>query len=181
MSLVLHRYLHHSNRCSTSLSLGLGQSLLIEVSPLFSIRQLSMGITELGQVKGSNFLSLLNLLLVRLDLGLQLVNESLHALMILPVLIRSIGHLLDTSLRLAEILLRITHSAGLSINFRFKFANPAFHLVHGLLSSLESIGLSIIKPGLHILNLALKQFAVPLKALGHILFIPEFISKTSSI
>merc|ERR1719297_311866 len=146
-------YLHHSNRCTTSLSLGLGQSLLIKVSPLFSIRQLSVGITELGQVKGSNFLSLLNLLLVRLDLGLQLVNQSLHALMILPVLIRSIGHLLDTSLRLAEILLRISHPTGLGIN----------------------------KPGLHILDLALKQLAVPLKALGHILLIPEFISKASSI
>merc|ERR1719340_248786 len=173
-------YLHHSNRCTTSLSLGLGQSLLIKVSPLFSIRQLSMGITELGQVKGSNFLSLLNLLLIRLDLGLQLVNQSLHALMILPVLIRSIGHLLDTSLRLAEILLRISHPTGLGINLRFKLTNPSFHLVHGLLSSLESIGLGIIKPGLHILDLALKQLAVPLKALGHILLIPEFIARRAA-
>merc|ERR1719340_514522 len=133
-------YLHHSNRCTTSLSLGLGQSLLIKVSPLFSIRQLSMGITELGQVKGSNFLSLLHLLLIR-----------------------------------------ISHPTGLGINLRFKLTNPSFHLVHGLLSSLESIGLGIIKPGLHILDLALKQLAVPLKALGHILLIPEFISKASSI
>merc|ERR1719384_42385 len=53
-----------------------------------------------------------------------LVNQSLHALMILPILIRSIGHLLD---------------------------------------------------------MALKQLAIPLKALGHILLIPEFISKASSI
>merc|ERR1712064_50979 len=49
-------YLHSSNRCSTRLGFRLGQSLLIQVSPFFS---------------------LLNLLLVRLDLGLQLINESL--------------------------------------------------------------------------------------------------------
>merc|ERR1712083_834580 len=88
-------FLQSSNRCSTSLSLS--QSLLIEISPFFSICQLSMSIAELGKVKGSDLFGFLNLLLVRLDLGLQLINESLHALMVLPVFIRSIGLLLDTS------------------------------------------------------------------------------------
>merc|ERR1719511_103544 len=174
-------YLHHSNRCTTSLSLGLGQSLLIEISPLLSISQLSMSIAELGKVEGSNLLSLLNLLLVRLDLGLQLVNESLHALMILPVFIRCISHLLDASLRLAKVLLAISHPAGLSINFRFKLTDPGLHLVHGLLSSLKSIGLSIIQSGLHVLDLALKQLTIPLKALSQLLLIPKLISQTGSI
>merc|ERR1712209_362870 len=174
-------FLQSSNRCSTSLSLGLSQSLLIEISPLLSISQLSMSIAELGKVEGSNLLSLFNLLLVRLDLGLQLVNKSLHALMVLPVFIRSISHHLDTSLRLAKVLLAISHPAGLSINFRFKLTDPGLHLVHGLLSSLKSIGLSIIQSGLHVLDLAFKQLAIPLKTLSQILFIPKLISQTGSV
>merc|ERR1711983_449991 len=125
-------FLQSSNRCSTSLSLGLSQSLLIEISPFFSICQLSMSIAELGKVKGSDLFSFLNLLLVRLDLGLQLINENLHALMVLPVFIRSIS-------------------------------------------------LSIIQPSLHVLDLALKQFAVSLISLSQFLFTPELISNAGSI
>ena len=41
----------------------------------------------LGQVKGSNLFSLFNLLLVRLDLSLQLVDQGLHPLVVLAVLV----------------------------------------------------------------------------------------------
>ena len=80
-----------SNGSSTNFGLSLSQSLFIDVSPLISISQLALGLTELGQVKGSNLLSLLNLLLVAPDLALQLVNEGLHALIVLPVLLLAIG------------------------------------------------------------------------------------------
>merc|ERR1711997_176497 len=93
-----------ANGSSTALGLKLAQSLLVQVSSLLSISQVGLGLTELGQVHGSNLLGLLDLLLVRLDLGLELVNQSLHALMVLAVLIRRVSQLLDPALRLAQVL-----------------------------------------------------------------------------
>ena len=67
----------------------------------------SLGITKgagdlavLGQVEGGDLLGLLNLLLVGLDLALELVDQSLHPLVVLPVLVLLIGQLLDPALRL---------------------------------------------------------------------------------
>merc|ERR1711922_30719 len=81
---------------------------------------LRLSLAEFSQVKSSNLFSFLNLLLVRLDLRLKLINQSLHTLMILPVFIRSISHLLDASLRFAQVLDSISTSACFSINFRFQ-------------------------------------------------------------
>ena len=58
-------------------------------------------LAELGQVEGCDLLGLLNLLLVGLDLALQLVNETLHPLVVLPVLVLLVAQLLDLALRLA--------------------------------------------------------------------------------
>merc|ERR1719471_784441 len=160
---------------STALGFELAQSLLVQISTLFSIGKLSLCLTELGQVEGSNLLGFFNLLLVGLDLGLELINQSLHALVVLAVLIRGIGQFLDTPLRLAQVLLSIATPAALGINFRFKFADPCLHLVHGLLASLESVGLSFIQTGLHVFDLALVEFAVPFKYLSKLLFGPELI------
>merc|ERR1712150_245089 len=94
-----------ANGSSATLCLELSQSLLIQVSPLFSI----------SQVHGSNLLSLLNLLLVGLDLGLELVNQSLHTLMVFTILISRVRQLFDSALRLAQILLGIREATVLSI------------------------------------------------------------------
>merc|ERR1719174_403393 len=138
-------HLQSSNRSSTASRLSLGQSLFVNVSALTSISKLSLSLAEFSQVESCDLFSLLNLLLVRLDLRLKLINESLHALMVLPVLIRGISHLLDTSLRFTKVLVSITTSAGFSINFRFQLANSGFHLVHSFFATLQSIGLSLIK------------------------------------
>merc|ERR1719471_331542 len=89
---------------STALGLELAQSLLIQVGSLLSLSQVGLGLAELGQVHGSNLLSLLDLLLVGLDLGLELVDQSLHTLVVLAVLIRGVSKLLDPALRLAQVL-----------------------------------------------------------------------------
>merc|ERR1719270_978628 len=170
-----------TNRSSTALGLELSQSLLVQVSPLFSISKVCLGLSELGKVHGSNFLSLLNPLLVRLDLGLKLINQTLHALMVLAVLISRVSQLLDSALRLAQVLLGIREATVLSIKFRFQLPNASFHLVHCLLASLQSIGLSFIQALLHVLNLALQQLTVLLKGLSQILLSTEFISDASSI
>merc|ERR1719480_626780 len=100
--------------------------------------------------------------------------------MVLPILILSISHLLDTPLRLAKVLLSISHSPGLSISFRFQFTDPGLHLQHGFLASLKSIGFSLIQLGGHILDLAFQKFAIPLKVKSQLLFRTEFISQRAA-
>merc|ERR1712154_526113 len=124
----------HSNRSGTAFCFSFSQSLLIEVSALSSISKLGLSLAELGQVQSSNLFGLFNLLLVGFDLSLKLINESLHALVILPVLIRSISHLLDAPLRFTKVLVGISASTCLSINFRFQLADSSLHFVHGLLA-----------------------------------------------
>merc|ERR1739845_322868 len=109
--------LHWNRGSSASLCLSLGKGLFIKVSTLFSISKMSLSLAELGQIESSNFFGLFNLLLVSFDLGLKLINQSLHAFMILSVLISSISQLFNSSLRFAKILGRISKSTVFSINF----------------------------------------------------------------
>merc|ERR1711983_147118 len=170
-----------ANGSSTALGLELSQSLLIRVSPLLSISKVSLSLPELGKVHSSNLLSFLNLLLVRLDLGLELINQSLHALMVLAVLVSRVSQLLDSALRLAQVLLGIREATVFSIKLRFQLPDASFHLVHGLLASLQSISLSLIQSLLHVLDLALQQLTILLKGLSHILFSTELVSNAGSI
>merc|ERR1719325_377265 len=101
--------------------------------------------------------------------------------MVFTVLIRSITQFIDAPFRFAQVLLGIARSAALSINFRFKLTDPSLHLIHGFLTSLQSIGLSFIQTSLHVLDLTFIQFAIPLKYLSKFLFSSEFISQSGSI
>merc|ERR1719356_1103358 len=88
--------------------------------------------------------------------------------MVLAVLIAGISQLLDAALRLAQVLLTISKPPGL-------------HLVHGLLASLKSVGLSLIQLVLHLLGLGLQQTPLLLCHLSVILLRPELISQAGSI
>ena len=55
--------------------LELGQRLLVEVGPLLGLAQLGLRLAVLGQIQRRDLLGLLNLLLVRADLALQLRIE----------------------------------------------------------------------------------------------------------
>merc|ERR1711971_153987 len=83
------------DRGATGPQLGAGQSLLGEVSSLSARGQVSLHLSVLGEVEGSDLLSLLQLLLVTLDLGLELVYQGLHALVVLLVLLLAVAQLLD--------------------------------------------------------------------------------------
>merc|ERR1719323_743002 len=72
---------------AASLGLVLGQDLLVDVGSLLGLLEVSLDLAELGQVEGGDLLSLLDLLLVGLDLVLQLVNQLLHPLVVLLVLV----------------------------------------------------------------------------------------------
>merc|ERR1712029_446147 len=143
--------------------------------------KVALDLSVLGKIKGSNLLSLFNLLLVRLDLALELVNQSLHSLMILSVFILRVGKLLDLALRLAEILQAVSIASVLSIKVRFKLTDASVHSSHGFLASLKGIGLSLINSSLHVFDLSLKKSLFSLKSLGKLLLRSELISKTSSI
>merc|ERR1712072_207804 len=138
-----------ANRASTAFGLQLAQSLFIQVGSLLSFSQVGLCLAELGQVHGSNLFSLLDLLLVRLNLGLELVNQSLHALVVLAVFIRRVGKLLDPALRLAQVLGGIRETAVFGVKLGLQLTDASLHLVHSFLASLQSVGLGLIQTLLH--------------------------------
>merc|ERR1719278_1696712 len=71
---------------------------LIQVSPSLSLSKCSLNLAELGQIESSNFFCFFDLLLVSFDFALELINQTLHSLMILSVFIRTEGKFLDTAL-----------------------------------------------------------------------------------
>merc|ERR1719391_922654 len=177
-SVIILIYLGKGSRTSSSLPHG---SFLFSSIGGGSISQGSSDLAVLGQVESSDLLGFLNLLLVGLDLALELVNESLHALVVLLILISSKGELLDGSLSLAKVLQNIGVASALSIKLRLQLTDAGLHLDHGLSASLEGIDLSFVSTGSSVLALGLKKLLVLLKGHGKLLLASEFISKTSSI
>merc|ERR1719394_896988 len=168
-------------RCRAGSGLPHGRFLFSSISSGSSISKTASNLAVLGQVEGSNLLGLLNLLLVGLDLALELVNESLHALVVLLVLVTSEGQLLDGPLGLAEVLQDVSVTPALGVKLRLQLTDASLHLDHGLPASLESIDLGLVSTGASVLALGLKQLLVLLKGHGQLLLASEFISKTSSI
>merc|ERR1719336_2347779 len=173
--------LHGSKRRSTGSGLGLGKSLFIDISTLLGTGQVGLDLSVLGEVEGSNLLGLLNLLLVGLDLALELVNQTLHALVVLPVLLLGVGQLLDLTLGLAEVLQAVSVAPVLSIHLGLELPDAGVHPGHGLLASLEGIGLGLVNSGLHVLDLGLEQPLLPLEGLGELLLRPELISQAGGV
>ena len=95
--------------------------------------------------------------------------------MVLPVLVRGKGHLLDPPLALPHVLLGIPKATILSVQLRLQLPDAGLHLDHGLAASLESIHLSLISTGLGILALGFQQLAVTLQTLGNVLLGTQLI------
>merc|ERR1711868_164413 len=165
----------------TSSSLPHGSLLFSSISGGGSVSQGSSNLAVLGQVEGGDLFGFLNLLLIGLDLALELVNQSLHALVVLLVLVSSEGQLLDGSLSLAEVLQDISVASALSVKFRLQLTDASLHLDHGLPASLEGVDLGFVSTGAGVLTLGLQQLLVLLEGHGQLLLASELISKTSSI
>merc|ERR1719394_1948139 len=168
-------------RCRAGSGLPHGRFLFSSISSGGSISKASSNLAVLGQVEGSNLLCLLNLLLVGLDLALELVNQSLHALVVLLVLVTSEGQLLDGPLGLAEVLQDVSVTPALGVKLRLQLTDASLHLDHGLPASLEGIDLGFVSTRTSVLALGLEQLLVLLEGHGQLLLASEFISKTSSI
>merc|ERR1719167_455959 len=121
-------------------------------------------------IESCDLLSLLNLLLIRFDFSLELINQALHALMVLLILILLVGELLDASLTLPQIFLSISIAPAFSIKLRLQLTNSGLHLGNCLFASFESILLSFIKSCTGILNLSLQKLAVTLNHHSSLLF-----------
>ena len=89
---------YRSKGGAASPSTVLGEGLLVGVGTLSGIGNAVLGLPVLGQVEGGDLLRLLDLLLVGLDLALQLVDQGLHPLVVLAVLVLLVAQLLDLAL-----------------------------------------------------------------------------------
>merc|ERR550532_1796225 len=158
-----------SHGSAASLSLVLGQNLLVNVGSLLGLLEVGLDLAELGQVQGRDLLSLLDLLFVRLDLVLQLVNQLLHPLVVLLVLVLGEGQLFDTSLSPSLRLLSIDKASLLLIKLTLQVLDLHLESGDNLLASLHSELLRIIKLSLHVLDLVVKDSSSSLGHLGILL------------
>merc|ERR1712192_279992 len=155
--------------------------LLIGISAGLSITKGACHLAVLGKVERCDLLGLLDLLLVGLHLALQLVNEGLHPLVVLAVLVAGKGQLLDGPLGLAEVLGDVSEAPGLSVQLGFELTDAGLHLDHGLPASLQGVHLGLIGTGCGVLALGLKKLLVLLKVHGELLLTAELIGKTGSV
>lgn len=169
--------------CGSTTALGaqLGDGLVGQFSAFIGFLELLLSLAEFGQIEGGDLFGFLNLSLVRLDLLLELVNQILHPLVVLAVLVGLERQFLDATLRLAQVLLGVGVAALLSVQLRFQSAHSLLQLLDGLLASLEGVVLGFVQSDLEFLDLELEGLALLLLGLGVLLFGSQFVGQTGSI
>merc|ERR1711931_371827 len=114
--------------------------------------QLVLHLAVLGEVHGGDLFSLLHLALVGLDLGLELLNEILHALHVLAVLFSLECEFFESSVGLSEVLAGLGVAALFGVELGLEFADAGLQLGNDALASLEGGGLSLVKTSLKVLD-----------------------------
>merc|ERR1712137_121089 len=117
---------------------------------LLGVFQLMLHLAVLGEIHGGDLLGLLDLALVGLDLGLELLNEILHALHVLAVFLGLEGEFLESSVGLAEVLGGLLVAALFGIELGLEFADAGLELGDDALASLEGGGLSLLEASLEL-------------------------------
>merc|ERR1719411_1581794 len=125
------------NRSSPAPRLVLGQDLLVDIGPLLRLFQVGLHLAELGQVQGGDLLGLLDLLLVALDLVLEFVDQLLHPLVVLLVLLLGEGKLLHTALSSSLRLLGLNKTSLLLIKLPLKILDLLLQSGDDLLPTLD--------------------------------------------
>merc|ERR1719418_71581 len=152
-----------------------------ELGSLLGLLQLLLSLAELGQVEGSDLLSLLDLLLVGLDLALQLAGQLGHAVLVLLVLALGEGQLLGLALSPLEGLGGLTSAALGGGQLSLQLADLALQLGHGGLASLQSSVLSIGQTSLQF-SQCIRQRVLASSKCGHMLLLrAELISQAGSV
>merc|ERR1719384_2844932 len=158
-----------------------GGFLFSSVGSSSGVTQSSGNLAVLGQVEGCDLLGLLDLLLVALHLTLQLVDQGLHPLVVLLVLVPSESQLLDGSLGLAEVLQDVIVAPGLGVQLALQLPDAGLHLDHGLPASLQGVHLGLVSPGSGVLALGLQQLLVLLQGHGELLLTPQLVSQAGGV
>merc|ERR1719333_2063997 len=145
------------------------------------VAQSSGDLAVLGEVEGGDLLGLLDLLLVAPDLALQLVDQPLHALVVLLVLVTGEGQLLDGPLGLAEVLHAVSVAPALGVKLGLQLADAGLHLDHGLPAALQGVDLGLVSAGAGVLALGLQQLLVLLQRHGQLLLAAELVSQAGGV
>merc|ERR1719319_122122 len=124
---------------------------------LFSFLKVLLSLAEFSQVKGGNFFSLLNLLLVGLDLLLKLASQLSHTFLVLMIFISLELKLLDTAFSLLEALVGFTSFSLDRAQLNFKLSDARFKFCHGIATTLGSHVISFSQSHLQFRNLGLKR------------------------
>merc|ERR1711923_597419 len=157
------------------------ESILSHSGSVLGLLQLLLGLAELGQVEGSNLLSLLNLLLVGFDLGLELGGQVGHAVLVLSVLIILELELLDLAVSLL-VRLNVLSSAGLNIaELNLELTDASLELGHGGLATTHGTLEGISKTGLKFSKLGLHCSLALAEGRDMVLLRSELISKSGGI
>merc|ERR1719435_14792 len=152
-----------------------------DVGALFGVFQLVLHLAVLGEVHGGDLLGLLHLALVGLDLGLELLDQILHALHVLAVLLSLEGEFLESSVGLAEILGGLLVAALLGIELGLELADAGLELGDDALASLEGGGLGLIETSLELSDGDLELLAEPVDVDGVLLLTAEFLGQVGGV
>merc|ERR1719232_1144334 len=152
-----------------------------ELGSLLGLLQLLLSLAELGQVEGSNLLSLLDLLLVGLDLHLQLACQLGHTVLVLLVLTLGKGKFLGLALGSLVSLGGLSSARLGGGKLGLKLTDLALQLSHGSLARLQGNILGIRETSLKFSKSIGERVLASSKSSNMFLFSTELISKTSSI
>merc|ERR1719189_1734111 len=158
-----------------------GELTVSHLGSFLSFLKVLLSLAEFGQIEGGNLLSLLNLLLVCLDLLLKLASQLSHTILVLLIFICLELKLLDATFSLLEALVGFSSFSLDRSQFNLELSNARFKFCHGISAALSSNFISISQSHLKFGNLGLKSTFAFLLGAGVILFSPQFISETSSI
>merc|ERR1719193_613802 len=141
-----------------------------DVGALLGVLQLVLHLAVLGEVHGGDLLGLLDLALVGLDLGLELLNEILHALHVLAVLLGLESEFLEPSVGFAEVLGGFLVAALLGVE-----------LGDDALASLEGGGLGLVEASLELGDGDLELLAQPVDVDGVLLLAAELLGQVGGV
>merc|ERR1719328_290850 len=130
---------------------------------------------------GSKLFSLLNLLLVSLDLRLEFVGQLRHTILILVIFISLELELLNAALSLLEGLESLRSLALDRSKFNLKLTDARLKLSHGIAASLGGNLIGFNKSCFKLSNLRFKSTLALFLCVRVLLFSSQLISKTGSI
>merc|ERR550519_1295952 len=152
-----------------------------ELGTFLGLLEFLLGLAVLGEVESGDLLGFLDLFLVNLDLGLQLVGELGHLVLVLLILFSLERKFLDFALS-ALVCLVCLGGASLGVGeFHFKLSDLVLHLGHGSFSSLHGSSLCISQAILEVGQLRRESVLGASVGVAMVLLSTELVSEAGSI